>query len=93
MLVTCNLTSAPGHSQHFKMETGDVYLQQHYPQYQVPTTPIGLEAIYKACRRIYADQPNPLQVTALVKYWWVYLIYLKQFHVLFLAQESSSSLT
>ncbi|XP_047499810.1 suppressor of fused homolog isoform X2 [Penaeus chinensis] len=31
--------------------------------------PAGLEALYAACRRIYPDQPNPLQVTALVKYW------------------------
>ena len=35
----------------------------------VPITPPGLEAIYSACRRLYPDQPNPLQVTALVKYW------------------------
>lgn len=31
--------------------------------------PAGLEALYGACRSIYPDQPNPLQVTALVKYW------------------------
>ena len=43
--------------------------QGGFPGYAVPTTPPGLEAIYKACRRIYPDQPNPLQVTALVKYW------------------------
>lgn len=29
----------------------------------------GLEAIYKACREVYTDQPNPLQVAAVVKYW------------------------
>lgn len=29
----------------------------------------GLQAIYSACRRIYPDQPNPLQVTAVVKFW------------------------
>ncbi|XP_066991614.1 suppressor of fused homolog [Anabrus simplex] len=34
-----------------------------------PPTPLGLEALYSQCRRIYPDQPNPLQVTALVKYW------------------------
>uniref|UniRef100_A0AAR2KXX8 Suppressor of fused homolog n=1 Tax=Pygocentrus nattereri TaxID=42514 RepID=A0AAR2KXX8_PYGNA len=31
--------------------------------------PQGLQAIYGECRRIYPDQPNPLQVTAIVKYW------------------------
>ncbi|XP_067657154.1 suppressor of fused homolog [Haliotis asinina] len=35
----------------------------------VALTPPGLEAIYSACRRLYPTQPNPLQVTALVKYW------------------------
>lgn len=34
-----------------------------------PTAPPGLEAIYCACKRTYPDQSNPLQVTALVKYW------------------------
>jgi suppressor of fused-like protein len=34
-----------------------------------PPTPLGLEALYSLCRRIYPDQMNPLQVTALVKYW------------------------
>lgn len=35
----------------------------------IPTAPPGLEAIYCACKRTYPDQSNPLQVTALVKYW------------------------
>ncbi|XP_072178025.1 suppressor of fused homolog [Diadema setosum] len=34
-----------------------------------PVLPAGLEAVYAACRRLYPDQPNPLQVTAVVKYW------------------------
>ncbi|GLH08101.1 Suppressor of fused homolog [Gryllus bimaculatus] len=34
-----------------------------------PPTPLGLEALYSLCRRLYPDQPNPLQVTAVVKYW------------------------
>ncbi|XP_059476164.1 suppressor of fused homolog [Neocloeon triangulifer] len=34
----------------------------------VPTPP-GLDALYTLCRRVYPDQPNPLQVNALVKYW------------------------
>uniref|UniRef100_H0VIE9 SUFU negative regulator of hedgehog signaling n=1 Tax=Cavia porcellus TaxID=10141 RepID=H0VIE9_CAVPO len=32
--------------------------------------PPGLHAIYGECRRLYPDQPNPLQVTAIVKYWF-----------------------
>lgn len=32
--------------------------------------PPGLHAIYGECRRLYPDQPNPLQVTAIVKYWY-----------------------
>jgi hypothetical protein len=35
------------------------------------TPPPGLHAIYTECRRIYPEQPNPLQVTAVVKYWYV----------------------
>ncbi|XP_042192628.1 suppressor of fused homolog isoform X2 [Callorhinchus milii] len=31
--------------------------------------PRGLHAIYQESRRLYSDQPNPLQVTAIVKYW------------------------
>ncbi|XP_078269504.1 suppressor of fused homolog isoform X2 [Rhinoraja longicauda] len=31
--------------------------------------PPGLHAIYQECKRLYSDQPNPLQVTAIVKYW------------------------
>nr|CAD7589165.1 unnamed protein product [Timema genevievae] len=34
-----------------------------------PPTPLGLESLYSLCRRIYPDQSNPLQVSALVKYW------------------------
>jgi len=40
-----------------------------FPSNNVPLTPPGLEAIYSVCRQLYPDQPNPLQVTALVKYW------------------------
>ncbi|CAH1389820.1 unnamed protein product [Nezara viridula] len=34
-----------------------------------PVSPAGLEALYVACREIYPDQPNPLQVAAVIKYW------------------------
>lgn len=33
--------------------------------------PTGLQAVYAECRRLYPDQVNPLQVTAIVKYWYV----------------------
>ncbi|KAL0269736.1 UNVERIFIED_CONTAM: hypothetical protein PYX00_007371 [Menopon gallinae] len=39
------------------------------PMNFLPPTPPGLESLYALCRRIYPDQSNPLQVTALVKYW------------------------
>lgn len=37
--------------------------------YQSCPQPLGLETIGKLCGSLYADQPNPLQITALVKYW------------------------
>ena len=30
----------------------------------------GLDALYSVCSQIYTDQPNPLQVTAFIKYWY-----------------------
>lgn len=35
------------------------------------TPPSGLQAIINQCMKIYPDQPNPLQVTTVVKYWYV----------------------
>ncbi|XP_071792669.1 suppressor of fused homolog [Asterias amurensis] len=35
----------------------------------VTVVPVGLEAVYSACRQLYPAQPNPLQVTAVVKFW------------------------
>lgn len=34
-----------------------------------PSPPAGLDALYSACVKLYPTQPNPLQVTAVVKYW------------------------
>ncbi|KAH0623798.1 hypothetical protein JD844_006925 [Phrynosoma platyrhinos] len=34
-----------------------------------PLFPPGLHGIYGECRRLYPEQPNPLQVTAILKYW------------------------
>ena len=51
------------------MAGGEGYLGSNYPGFPITMTPPGLQAIYNACRRLYPDQLNPLQVTALVKYW------------------------
>ena len=37
----------------------------------------GLDALYSVCSQVYPDQPNPLQVTAFIKYWLVYVLKLK----------------
>jgi suppressor of fused-like protein len=34
-----------------------------------PVAPAGLHALYAACRSVYPNQPNPLQVTAVTKLW------------------------
>ncbi|XP_072398428.1 suppressor of fused homolog [Diabrotica undecimpunctata] len=39
------------------------------PMNILPPTPAGLESLYSLCRKIYPDQVNPLQVTALLKFW------------------------
>lgn len=44
-------------------------LPQGPPINILPPTPTGLESLYSLCRKIYPDQVNPLQVTALLKYW------------------------
>ncbi|GIY70853.1 suppressor of fused homolog [Caerostris extrusa] len=40
-----------------------------YPPVTRPFVPLGLETLYAICRQLYPDQPNPLQVAALVKFW------------------------
>lgn len=40
----------------------------------LPPTPAGLESLYALCRKVYPDQANPLQVTALLKYWYVLIL-------------------
>lgn len=34
-----------------------------------PVAPPGLQALIDQCVRVYPDQPNPLQVTTVLKYW------------------------
>ena len=43
--------------------------------------PPGLQAINCACSSLYPDQPNPLQVTALVKYWSVFICWLSDYNM------------
>jgi suppressor of fused-like protein len=52
-----------------KMDEDERKVYRSVPTSAFPPTPLGLEALYSLCRRIYPDQVNPLQVTALVKYW------------------------
>jgi hypothetical protein len=56
-----------------KMGEEECSLSRSVPMTTFPPTPLGLEALYSLCRRIYPDQMNPLQVTALVKYWYVFV--------------------
>ncbi|XP_071448068.1 suppressor of fused homolog [Hetaerina americana] len=51
------------------MEEREKVIPRGIAQNVLPPTPLGLEALYSACKNLYPDQPNPLQVTALVKYW------------------------
>lgn len=37
--------------------------------------PAGLQSIVNECLKIYPDQPNPLQVTTRLKYWYVKIIF------------------
>ncbi|XP_014256562.1 suppressor of fused homolog [Cimex lectularius] len=39
------------------------------PMSILPMSPPGLESLYLACRNVYPDQLNPLQVAAVVKFW------------------------
>ena len=43
----------------------------NYSIEDMSVVPLGLHVIYSECRRLYPDQPNPLQVTANLKYWYV----------------------
>lgn len=36
---------------------------------QKPVVPLGLQSLIDQCLKIYPDQPNPLQVTTVLKYW------------------------
>ncbi|KAI2797402.1 hypothetical protein BLOT_015496 [Blomia tropicalis] len=35
----------------------------------IPAIPMGLHSLYEHCARVYPNQTNPLQVTAVLKYW------------------------
>ncbi len=39
------------------------------PQLFLSSGALGLEILYDSIRQVYPQQPNPLQVTAFIKYW------------------------
>lgn len=50
--------------------TGPYFTPMMPPPMPAPTpAPAGLHALYTACRSVYPNQQNPLQVAAVVKYW------------------------
>ena len=53
-----------GHPSHI-----NAMLHPHALPIMPPSMPLGLQALYDTCLRVYPDQGNPLQVTAVVKYW------------------------
>ncbi|KAK4016725.1 suppressor of fused homolog isoform X1 [Daphnia magna] len=38
-------------------------------QFMPSSSALGLEILYESCKQVYPHQPNPLQVTAFIKYW------------------------
>ena len=38
-------------------------------QLVLSSSALGLEILYESCKQVYPLQPNPLQVTAFIKYW------------------------
>ena len=44
-------------------------------QFLLSSGALGLEILYDSIRQVYPQQPNPLQVTAFIKYWWVWKIW------------------
>lgn len=38
----------------------------------VSAIPLGLQALYDRCVRVYPNQKNPLQVSAICKFWYVF---------------------
>jgi hypothetical protein len=44
------------------------------PQSLPQLIPPGLQSLYESCLKVYPLQPNPLQVTAVLKYWYLLTI-------------------
>ncbi|CAD5118780.1 DgyrCDS7458 [Dimorphilus gyrociliatus] len=51
------------------MATKEITAQISTKQSSTPSTPSGIAGIYNECKRIYPEQTNPLQVSALIKFW------------------------
>jgi hypothetical protein len=60
---TCATGNVTGAS-NFGPESGAVDGQQLHS-----SSALGLEILYESCKQVYPLQPNPLQVTAFIKYW------------------------
>lgn len=54
---------------HMSFSTSNSTSSTPVPQTTTSCVPPGVLAIYHACSAIYGNQPNPLQVTAVKKYW------------------------
>lgn len=62
---TCANVNIPTQASNFMSETSPV----EAPQLLLSSGALGLEILYESCRQVYPQQPNPLQVTAFIKYW------------------------
>lgn len=51
------------------MATKEITAQLNTKPVSTPQTPSGIAGIYNECKRIYPEQINPLQVSAVVKFW------------------------
>ena len=62
---TCATGNVTGVASNFGPEPGAVDGQQ----LMLSSSALGLEILYESCKQVYPLQPNPLQVTAFIKYW------------------------
>ena len=67
---TCATGNVTGVASNFGSESGAVDGQQLTRMHS--SSALGLEILYESCKQVYPLQPNPLQVTAFIKYWWVH---------------------
>lgn len=61
---TCAVGNVTGASNNFHPENAS-----DGQQLMLSSSALGLEILYETCKQVYPHQPNPLQVTAFIKYW------------------------